>query len=324
MESILVIFSWAILLVSGFDDSVPPTGDKTFKIEYSDIVQSIKTISDEPLGFWGFEIELKQNSGGDLEIKIPKNFPIPASFTGTWNHDERPFVLGDNTEIAYEKIEEPCYFHYKIPVEGKKNVEISYTVILTGTWKLYSSIEFDDDDPCYNKVFYVPPIEPPLKQFKSGIDATEVKCKEGLMLVTKKIDNSPACVKPLTYNKLVERGWVNIQGSQMTFFVFANDTKYEIPYHVTGWKNKVLNMTADIEVKSLVVDLQTKNKGELTITLPRGLIDSKMDNANEIFFILVNGEEVSFKEEKTENSSTLTIGFPEGTSQIEIIVATLV
>ena len=51
------------------------------------------------------------------------------------------------------------------------------------------------------------PIDPPLKQFKSGIDAKDVVCKEGLQLVIKSKDGSPACVKPATASKLVKQGW---------------------------------------------------------------------------------------------------------------------
>lgn len=47
----------------------------------------------------------------------------------------------------------------------------------------------------------------PLKQFKSGILAENVQCKEGLQLVIKAKDDSPACVKPETKLKLIERGW---------------------------------------------------------------------------------------------------------------------
>jgi len=59
-----------ILLVPGFDDSVPPNGDKIFKIEYSENVQSIKTISDDALDFYGFDIELKQTIIGFMNKKI--------------------------------------------------------------------------------------------------------------------------------------------------------------------------------------------------------------------------------------------------------------
>ena len=50
----------------------------------------------------------------------------------------------------------------------------------------------------------------PLKQFKSGISASDVQCTQGLELVTKAEDSSPACVKPDTAQKLIERGWAKI------------------------------------------------------------------------------------------------------------------
>jgi hypothetical protein len=47
----------------------------------------------------------------------------------------------------------------------------------------------------------------PLKQFKSGTSAKDVKCNQDLVLVIKKSDNSPACVKPSTAQKLLDRNW---------------------------------------------------------------------------------------------------------------------
>lgn len=47
----------------------------------------------------------------------------------------------------------------------------------------------------------------PLEQFKAGTPANDVKCNDGLQLLIKAEDGSPACVKPDTAQKLVERGW---------------------------------------------------------------------------------------------------------------------
>ena len=48
----------------------------------------------------------------------------------------------------------------------------------------------------------------PLKQqIASGVLPEEIKCKEGFDLVFKITNNMPACVKPLTVEKLIERGW---------------------------------------------------------------------------------------------------------------------
>ncbi len=48
---------------------------------------------------------------------------------------------------------------------------------------------------------------PPLKQLKSGISLGQFSCLQGLTLVIKSEDNSPACIKSATIPKLVARGW---------------------------------------------------------------------------------------------------------------------
>lgn len=208
MVSLFIIISWMVLLLSGFDDSVPPTGDKTFTIETrSDIAESMEVISDERMPFWGFDIELKQNSAGDLDIMIPKNLPTPASFTNTW-YVETPFVLVNGREIGYETIDDPCYNIYKIPIFNQTKIEFVYPVILAGTWQLYSPVQFDESHPCYHKVFYEKPVDSPLKQFRAGISTNEIQCKGALELILKSTDGSPACVMPETKQKLIERGWV--------------------------------------------------------------------------------------------------------------------
>ncbi len=53
-------------------------------------------------------------------------------------------------------------------------------------------------------------VKSPMEQFKSGINAQDVKCHEGLILVIKTTDGSPACVKQGTATKLVERGWAKM------------------------------------------------------------------------------------------------------------------
>ena len=47
----------------------------------------------------------------------------------------------------------------------------------------------------------------PLNQLKSGIMIQDIKCIEGMQLVLKAEDKSPACVNPLTAQELLKRGW---------------------------------------------------------------------------------------------------------------------
>ena len=47
----------------------------------------------------------------------------------------------------------------------------------------------------------------PRAQIKSGIALNEISCKTGFELILKSSDNSPACVKELHVEKLIQRGW---------------------------------------------------------------------------------------------------------------------
>ncbi|WP_428325423.1 dienelactone hydrolase family protein [Nitrosopumilus sp.] len=48
---------------------------------------------------------------------------------------------------------------------------------------------------------------PPLKQIQQGIDPGNITCTEGLELVMKFSNGNPACLKPDSVAKLIERGW---------------------------------------------------------------------------------------------------------------------
>ena len=54
-----------------------------------------------------------------------------------------------------------------------------------------------------------PEFKTPKQQTDVGILPSEVECKNGLELIFKATDGSPACVKPSTAEKLIERGWAS-------------------------------------------------------------------------------------------------------------------
>lgn len=54
----------------------------------------------------------------------------------------------------------------------------------------------------------------PLKQLKAGTRADQVKCNQGFQLVFKAETGSPACVKPDTATRLIERGWASIENAK--------------------------------------------------------------------------------------------------------------
>ncbi len=74
-----------------------------------------------------------------------------------------------------------------------------------------------------------------------------------------------------------------------------------------------------MDANSLIIGISTTGDGQLTITLPRGLIDATIGSEDDDFFVLVDGEEVDFEEIATSTDRTLTIQFPAGAEEIEII-----
>jgi predicted secreted protein with PEFG-CTERM motif len=94
-------------------------------------------------------------------------------------------------------------------------------------------------------------------------------------------------------------------------------TNFVLSYKITG--GSVLSVTPDDEAHSLIIAIKTTSDGQLTITLPRALIDAKINGQDDNFFVLIDGEEVEFEEATTATDRTLTIAFPDGAEEIEII-----
>ncbi len=90
-----------------------------------------------------------------------------------------------------------------------------------------------------------------------------------------------------------------------------------IPYSISG--GTVISAIINVGTTSLIVNLQTTDSGEIVLDLPRNVIDAKRGTSDDQFFVLVDGEETSFDETKTSSSRSLTIQFPAGAEEIEII-----
>jgi predicted secreted protein with PEFG-CTERM motif len=97
----------------------------------------------------------------------------------------------------------------------------------------------------------------------------------------------------------------------------VSGTDFMVGYQITG--GKLISITPDVDANSLIIAIDATDDGQLTITLPRELIDAKIGDSDDDFFVLVDGEEVDFDETATSTDRTLVISFPAGAEEIEII-----
>ena len=97
----------------------------------------------------------------------------------------------------------------------------------------------------------------------------------------------------------------------------VSNTDLMVGYEITT--GKVVGVMPDVDSNSLIVGINANSAGTITLELPRSVIDAKMNNNDDELFVLVDGEEVLFEESATKKKRTLTVSFPAGTEEIEII-----
>jgi predicted secreted protein with PEFG-CTERM motif len=99
--------------------------------------------------------------------------------------------------------------------------------------------------------------------------------------------------------------------------ITVQDSTDLISYEITN--AKLINAIPDMDAISLLVYIETTDDGSITLTIPRSVLDATINDGDDEFFVLVDGEEVDFEEIKTSTDRILTIKFYAGTEQIEII-----
>jgi predicted secreted protein with PEFG-CTERM motif len=94
-----------------------------------------------------------------------------------------------------------------------------------------------------------------------------------------------------------------------------NASGHCIPYTISG--AGVTGARLNVESTSLVINLLTDSDGMITLDIPRSVLDT--DTADEPLFVIVDGEEADSEELVTSTTRRVTIMFPEGAEEIEII-----
>ena len=102
-----------------------------------------------------------------------------------------------------------------------------------------------------------------------------------------------------------------------TYMFMAGDDEITIPY--SAGSNSIVAMEANLESRSLVIEVDVASDGEIVIALPRHLIDAKnADGTDAAYIVLVNGKEAWVTETVDSAARTLTIPVIAGEREIEI------
>ena len=115
----------------------------------------------------------------------------------------------------------------------------------------------------------------------------------------------------------VKNSNVNVDSNTIPSTNSFNILNYKIEYTISG--GTILGIQPDIDAKSLIVNIHAFADGSVTTIIPRVLIDSRINNVDDHFFVLVDGEEAIFDETSTSTDRVVTINFPKDAEEIEII-----
>jgi predicted secreted protein with PEFG-CTERM motif len=100
--------------------------------------------------------------------------------------------------------------------------------------------------------------------------------------------------------------------------VRSNTDAYCVPFSAEGLE--ITDATVSRETKSIVLMIDAKSDGILTLTIPRNILDSQSDDGDSPFIVLVDDDEGEVFEVSSDATvRTLEIDVPEGATQIEIV-----
>lgn len=115
------------------------------------------------------------------------------------------------------------------------------------------------------------------------------------------------------------------------FKTVKDDTIFDIEYDIKG--GIVEEIIYSNNTNSLLITINSTDKGNLTLSIPRNLLDAKMDYCpphltnppDDRFFVILDGEEILYDEIFTTNEiRVLQIKFAENSNKLEIIATCLI
>ena len=111
-------------------------------------------------------------------------------------------------------------------------------------------------------------------------------------------------------------GQTNCTAQQLSATI--GNEMYCIDYTING--GTVSGATLNMASKTLVVNIQATDDGQITLSIPRSVLDAKSGTSDSAFAVLVDGEQVQqFTDSPTADTRTVTIPFQMASEKIEII-----
>ncbi len=158
--------------------------------------------SDTPISFQGgcdSPIWLEFLSDNVESVLIPG---CQAQATFQIGPGQQKIVSGPNSGVLYKAIsagtlEAQITFAYGKVGDTASTAAISKTI----------ELEINSEKEFTSKIHVEKKEISPRKQVSSGTNPQDVVCSDGLELIFKSTNSSPACVKPSTAEKLIKRGW---------------------------------------------------------------------------------------------------------------------
>ena len=169
------------------------------------------------------KIKFDESVNDTILLQIPKS--IPRTTNLDFGHFSLYALQTDGSEFQIKETESECFYILEIPVKDSDFVEIVGASVATGRWEpvtiqneecneRYSELTSKNGSMLPSHAYPVWKELPPLKQYTLGVATNEIHCNDNLILIHKKYDGTPACVKPETHVKLIERGWTKDQSKK--------------------------------------------------------------------------------------------------------------
>ncbi len=99
--------------------------------------------------------------------------------------------------------------------------------------------------------------------------------------------------------------------------IINDDSKHALDYEITG--GELLSITPDQLTDSLIIEINADTDGSLTLILPRTVFESQENDKDSEIFVYIDDKVTDFEVIRTSTDRTITIAFPAGSEQIEIV-----